>query len=192
MPGARCQSARVPECQSARAPARAPVHRALWHVGTAQYIPEISIDFPRRDVLDVVVPLFTLGGHEMLEQVVAKRFPHQVVLLQLVERFAQIPRQLVDPQMSPLAVAHLVDVLVDRAVRDRPSSRCRPAPRAASRPARDTDCTTDPACAARCACRCRASPARARAGCGSSRTTRSRSAPRSPARAACTSSPADW
>ena len=75
---------------------------------------EVPVDFPRGDVFDVVEPLFTLGGHEMFEQVVAKRFSYQVVLLEFVQRLVQIPRQLVDPQVTPFAVAHLVDVLVDR------------------------------------------------------------------------------
>jgi hypothetical protein len=54
------------------------IWRVRWY---ASIHPQISVYFPRRDVLDVVEPLFTLGGHEMLEQMIAKRLSHQVVLL---------------------------------------------------------------------------------------------------------------
>src|SRR5438093_1511129 len=75
---------------------------------------QVPLDLPRRHVPDVVVPLLALGGDEVLEQVAAKRFSDEVVLLQFVERFAQIARQLVDSQMPALAMAHREDVLVDR------------------------------------------------------------------------------
>src|SRR6478672_7097218 len=58
---------------------------------------EIAIDLPRRHVLDIVAPLFALGRQEMLEEVLAERVAHQIVFLQLIERFAQIPRQFIDP-----------------------------------------------------------------------------------------------
>ena len=38
----------------------------------------------------------------------------RALFFELVQCLAPIPRQLVDAQMAALAVAHLVDVLVDR------------------------------------------------------------------------------
>src|SRR5262245_18752985 len=75
---------------------------------------EVPIDLPRRHVLDVVEPLLPLGGDEVLEKMLAERLAHEVVLLELVERFAQVAGQVVDAQVAPLAVAHREDVLVDR------------------------------------------------------------------------------
>src|SRR5690606_9184050 len=82
--------------------------------GTDSVRAEIAVDFPGRDVADVVEPLLPLRLDEIAEDVLAERLAHQVVLLELVERFLQISGQLVDPEMPPLAVAHLVDVLVHR------------------------------------------------------------------------------
>src|SRR5947199_5447760 len=56
---------------------------------------EVAFGFPRRNVLDVVEPLFALRGDEMFEQVLAERVSHQVVLLELVERLVQVAGQLV-------------------------------------------------------------------------------------------------
>src|SRR3954453_22032689 len=75
---------------------------------------EVPVHFPGRDVPDVVEPLLALRLDEVVEDVLAERLPYEVVLLQLVERLAQVARQLVDPQMASLPVAHLVDVLVHR------------------------------------------------------------------------------
>src|SRR6478735_5721996 len=74
---------------------------------------QISIGLPWGDVADVVVPLLALGGDEVFEQMLAERVAYQVVLLELVERLVQVARQLVDPQVTPLAVTHGEDVLVD-------------------------------------------------------------------------------
>src|SRR5439155_19880577 len=38
---------------------------------------QIPFDFPRRDVLDVVQPLFALGRDEVLEQMIAQQIPHE-------------------------------------------------------------------------------------------------------------------
>ena len=61
----------------------------------------------------VVVPFFAFRGDEVVENVLAKRVAHQRALFQFVERLAQVRGQFVDAQMAPLAVTHLVDVLVD-------------------------------------------------------------------------------
>ena len=63
---------------------------------------------------DVVGPLLALGFEEVLEDVLAERVADEVVLLELVERLAEVRRQVVDAQVTPLAVAHRVDVLVHR------------------------------------------------------------------------------
>src|SRR5215210_5427039 len=73
---------------------------------------QIPLDLPRRHVPDVVEPLLPLRFDEVLEYVLAEGLADEVVLLELVERLAQVARQLVDAQMPPLAMAHLVDVLV--------------------------------------------------------------------------------
>src|SRR5262245_17778681 len=75
---------------------------------------EVSIDLPRRHVLDVIAPLFAFGRQKVLEEMIAERVAHQVVLLQLIERLVQISRELVDAKMAPFAMAHGEDVLVDR------------------------------------------------------------------------------
>src|SRR5262245_49544282 len=85
--------------------------------GGASVNAEVSVSLPGRDVLDVVEPLLTLGGEEVLVEVLAERLSNEVVLLELVERLAQVARELVDAQVAALAVAHLVDVLVHRRTR---------------------------------------------------------------------------
>src|SRR6478752_3617578 len=50
----------------------------------------------------------------MLEKMFAESVAHQIVLLQLIERFVQISGELVDPEMASFAMAHCEDVLVDR------------------------------------------------------------------------------
>src|SRR5439155_22825887 len=74
---------------------------------------QIAIDLPRRHVPDVVVPFLALGRHEVLEEMLAQRFTHEHILLELVERLTQVARELVDPQVAPFPVAHGEDVLVD-------------------------------------------------------------------------------
>src|SRR4051794_28113963 len=64
---------------------------------------EIAVDLPGRDVPDVVEPLLALRLDEVIEDVFAQRLPHEVVLLELVECLGQVPRQLVDAQVAPLA-----------------------------------------------------------------------------------------
>src|SRR5262249_46754807 len=71
---------------------------------------QIAVDLPGRDVLDVVEPFLALRLNEVLEEMLAERVADQFVLLELVQRFVEIPWKLVDPQVPPLAVAHLVDV----------------------------------------------------------------------------------
>src|SRR6266446_4903781 len=63
---------------------------------------QVSIDLPRRHMPDVVVPLFALRRHEMLEKVFAESVAHERVLFELVERFAQVPGELVDAQVAAL------------------------------------------------------------------------------------------
>ena len=72
---------------------------------------------PRAHVLEVLEPLLALGFDHVVEDVIAERGAHQVVLLEGVQRLAQVRRQLVDSQVAPLAVAHLEDVLVHRGAR---------------------------------------------------------------------------
>src|SRR4051812_3172526 len=67
---------------------------------------QIPVDFPRRHVPDVVVPLFALRRQEVFEQVLAECFAHEVVLLELIERLAQVAGQFVNPKMPSLAVTH--------------------------------------------------------------------------------------
>src|SRR3954462_6460514 len=74
---------------------------------------EVPIDLPRRHVLDVIEPFLAFGGDEMLEQVLAERLADQVVFLELVERLAEVPGEIVDAQVAALAMAHREDVLVD-------------------------------------------------------------------------------
>src|SRR3954462_5976269 len=64
---------------------------------------QIPLDLPRRHVLDVVEPLLALRFDEVLEWVLAEGLPDEVVLFELVERLAQVARQLVDAEMSTLA-----------------------------------------------------------------------------------------
>src|SRR5438477_5693223 len=80
---------------------------------------QIVLNLPRRDMADVAVPLGALRGDEVVEDVLAERIAHQRASLELIKRFAEIARQLVDPQVPPLAMAHLVDVLVHRRPRIR-------------------------------------------------------------------------
>src|SRR5262249_61177283 len=47
----------------------------------------------------------------------AEGFSHQVLFLQLSERFLQISGELVDPEKAPFAMAHGEDVLVNRRTR---------------------------------------------------------------------------
>src|SRR5258707_15378295 len=55
-------------------------------VGRLSVHPEIPIDLPRRDVLDVVEPLLALCRHEVLECVLAERVANQIAFFELVGR----------------------------------------------------------------------------------------------------------
>src|SRR5690242_10481966 len=60
---------------------------------------EVAIDLPRRDVTDVAVPLRALRCKKVVEDVIAERLAHQVAFLELIERFGEVPRQLVDAEV---------------------------------------------------------------------------------------------
>jgi hypothetical protein len=55
--------------------------------GAASVGVEIAIGFPGRDVSDVAVPFFPFRRNEVIEDVISERLAHQVVLLELIERF---------------------------------------------------------------------------------------------------------
>ncbi len=73
--------------------------------------PQILIDFPGVDLLQVALPLQSLGLDELFEDVGADGLSHQAVLDQLVERIVQIGREFVYSKTPLLALAHAVDVL---------------------------------------------------------------------------------
>src|SRR2546426_7771347 len=76
--------------------------------------PEVSLQLPLTDAPDVLLPLPLLRLDEPLVDVVAEGGPDNLVLLEVLERLVQVPGEVVDAEVAPLAVAHLEDVLVDR------------------------------------------------------------------------------
>src|SRR5262245_1905295 len=92
-----------------RPPCRLPREYTSWSVHR-----QVAADLPAADALDVLLPLVALGFEEVLVDVAPDGVLNDLVLLELIQRVAQVPGQLVDPQMAPLTEAHLVDVLVDR------------------------------------------------------------------------------
>ena len=83
---------------------------------------QVLVDLPRVDPGDVGRPLGPLGLDEVLEDVLAERVLHDVVLLEAVERLGEVRRELVDLPALLLALAHLEDVLVHRLARPRSCS----------------------------------------------------------------------
>src|SRR6476469_5730745 len=75
---------------------------------------EIALELPRADLRDVVAPLLPFRFDEVRRQVLAEHAGDDVVFLELVERFVEIVRQIVDAKTPLLAEAHLPDVLVYR------------------------------------------------------------------------------
>src|SRR5205823_9007648 len=85
---------------------------------TSSILPEVSIELPFAVLPDILLPLLALRLYESLVYVCALRVADDVVLLEHVERFVQIARQLVDAVLAPLAKAHGEDVFVHRIGRD--------------------------------------------------------------------------
>src|SRR5947199_1205014 len=79
---------------------------------TSLVLPQISIQLPFADLSDVLLPLLALCVEVAFADVVAQRLPDHRILLQVVERFVQIARQVVDTEAAALPVGHACDVLV--------------------------------------------------------------------------------
>ena len=78
--------------------------------GFASVLGEIVIKLPLRDLRDVLLPLKTLRGEKLSRDVLAESFGDHIVLLQLIARFSQIVRQVVNAETTLLPMRHLPDV----------------------------------------------------------------------------------
>src|SRR5437763_16458738 len=76
---------------------------------TSSILPEVSIKFPFTHLPDVLLPLLALRLHESLVDVRPQRVADDVVLLEHVEGFVQITRQLVDAVFAPLAETQRIE-----------------------------------------------------------------------------------
>src|SRR6266550_2405619 len=83
----------------------------LFYV-TSLILPEISVQLPLPDLADVLLPLLALRIQIALVDVLAQRLKDHRILLQIIERFMQVPGKIIDAILASLAVRHARDVLV--------------------------------------------------------------------------------
>src|SRR3954471_16619222 len=75
---------------------------------------QVALELPCAHLRDVIPPLLPFRRDEVRRDVFAERPDDHVVLLQLIERFVEIVRQVVYAEPPFFPEAHLPDVLVDR------------------------------------------------------------------------------
>src|SRR5260370_37293194 len=81
---------------------------------------QVALLFPLAHLTDVRLPLLLLRLEEPLVDVWTQRLTDDIVLLEHFERLVQIARQFLAAVVTPLAEAHLEDVLVHRVRRYEP------------------------------------------------------------------------
>src|SRR5437870_11633023 len=81
---------------------------------TPLVLSQISIQLPLPNLPDVLLPFLALRVQIPLVDVLAQRLTDHRILLQIIERFVQVPGKVVDPELASLAVRHARDVLVHR------------------------------------------------------------------------------
>src|SRR5206468_1261773 len=86
----------------------------LRRCATSSVLPQVSIKLPFADLPDVLLPFFALRVEVTFVDVLAQRLTDHRVLLEVVERFKQVPGEVVDPELTALAIGHARDVLVHR------------------------------------------------------------------------------
>src|SRR5438445_10653386 len=78
---------------------------------------EIVIQLPRRDLRDVLLPFLSLRREKVIGDVLTKQVGDDSVLFQLVARFLEIVRQVIDSQSATLSGRYRRDAGIDRLAR---------------------------------------------------------------------------
>src|SRR2546427_12870127 len=71
---------------------------------------EVAVDLPPAHLEVVLSHFLALSLEEALRQVLAEGILDDVVLLEVLQRLVKVPRELVDPVLPAVAVAHPKDV----------------------------------------------------------------------------------